>query len=295
MKQPPRPILPQHERASLLAALAAVDYVVIFDEDTPESLINEVRPDILVKGEDWRDKGVVGRECVEAGGGQGHTRAAGGGRFDHRYRQTRPGRLLGRGEVNDIERWLRESARLKIEVAETQSELVQNAAKRIAQALREGNRVYLMGNGGSAADAQHIAGELINRFLLDRGPLPVMALTTDTSVITSVANDYGFAEIFSKQIAALVQGGRRRLGHVDVGQLAQRRHGDAPRARDGRRDRRPHRQDRRRDGEVLRLSACACPSTYTPWIQETHIALGHAICDIIERTIFEGSHTIGGF
>jgi D-sedoheptulose 7-phosphate isomerase len=196
--------------------------------------------------------------------------------------------------VNDIERWLRESARLKLEVAETQSELVQNAAKRVAQALREGNRVYLMGNGGSAADAQHIAGELINRFLLDRGPLPVMALTTDTSVITSVANDYGFAEIFSKQIAALCKEGdvvwgmstsgnspnvvtalrlAREMGAVTVGLTG------------------------KSGGEMVKYcDYCVCvPSTYTPWIQETHIALGHAICDIIERTIFEGSHTIGGF
>jgi D-sedoheptulose 7-phosphate isomerase len=196
--------------------------------------------------------------------------------------------------VNDIERWLKESARLKIEVAETQSELVQNAAKRIAQALREGNRVYLMGNGGSAADAQHIAGELINRFLLDRGPLPVMSLTTDTSVITSVANDYGFAEIFSKQIAALCKEGdvvwgmstsgnspnvvtamrlAREMGAVTVGLTG------------------------KTGGEMIKYcDFCICvPTTYTPWIQEIHICLGHAICDIIERTIFEGSHTIGGF
>jgi len=195
--------------------------------------------------------------------------------------------------VNDIERWLIESARIKSEVARTQSDVAEAAAKRIAQALREGNRVYLMGNGGSAADAQHIAGELINRFLLDRGPLPAVALTTDTSVITSVANDYGFGEVFSKQIAALVSEGdvawglstsgtspnvvsalrlAREMGAVTVG-LTGMTGGDMKQYCD----------------------YCICvPSNLTPWVQETHIALGHAIVDIIERTIFEGSHTMGG-
>ena len=195
--------------------------------------------------------------------------------------------------MNDLARWLRESARLKIEVADTQSEVMAEAAARIAQALKEGNRVYLMGNGGSAADAQHLAGELINRFQLDRGPLPAIALTTDTSVITSVANDYGFGEVFAKQVAALVKEGdivwglstsgrspnvvtamrlAREMGAVTVG-LTGKNGGDM----------------------VNYCDYCIfVPSTQTPLIQETHIAVGHAICDVIERTIFEGSHTIGG-
>lgn len=195
--------------------------------------------------------------------------------------------------MNDSERWLRESARIKTEVADSQSEAIEAAAVRIAQALREGKRVYLMGNGGSAADAQHIAGELINRFLLDRGPLPAVALTTDTSVITSVANDYGFAEVFSKQVAALVTEGdvvwalstsgtspnvvtamrlAREMGAVTVGLTG-------------------------KTGGDLKQYCDYCvmvPSNVTPWVQETHIAVSHAICDVIERTIFEGSHTIGG-
>jgi D-sedoheptulose 7-phosphate isomerase len=195
--------------------------------------------------------------------------------------------------MNDSERWLRESARIKLEVADTQSETIEAAAVRMAQALREGKRVYLMGNGGSAADAQHIAGELINRFLLDRGPLPAVALTTDTSVITSVANDYGFAEIFSKQVAALVTEGDvvwalstsgtspnvvaavrlgREMGAVTVGLTG------------------------KTGGEIKQYCdyCVLVPSNVTPWVQETHIAIAHAICDVIERTIFEGSHTMGG-
>ncbi len=196
--------------------------------------------------------------------------------------------------MNDIARWLTESARIKTEVAQTQSDVVEQAAKRIAQALREGNRVYLMGNGGSAADAQHIAGELINRLLLDRGPLPAMALTTDTSVLTSVANDYGFAEIFAKQIAALVKEGDIVWGlstsgnspNVVTAMRLAREMGATTIGLTG-----------KSGGEMIKYCdfCVRVPSTTSPLIQETHIALGHAIVDMIERAIFEGSHAIGGY
>jgi D-sedoheptulose 7-phosphate isomerase len=195
--------------------------------------------------------------------------------------------------MNDIERWLKESARIKIEVAETQGELVEAAAMKIATALRQGHRIYLMGNGGSAADCQHIAGELINRFLLDRGPLPAIALTTDTSVLTSVANDYGFTEIFAKQIAALIKEGDVAMGLSTSGNSPNvvkalslaREMGAVTIGLTG------------RTGGEMKQYCDYCimvPSNLTPWIQETHISLSHAICDIVERTIFEGSHTIGG-
>src|SRR5450759_2268683 len=77
----------------------------------------------------------------------------------------------------------------------------------LTTALKAGNKILLFGNGGSAADAQHIAAEFINRFVIERPPLPAIALTTDTSVITSIGNDYDFSEIFSKQIRALGQPG----------------------------------------------------------------------------------------
>ena len=198
---------------------------------------------------------------------------------------------LEEANVNNIQRWLRESAEVIATLADTQSDLIAETAGRIAKSLAEGNRVYLMGNGGSAADAQHIAGELINRFLLDRGPLPALALTTNSSVITSVANDYGFPEIFSKQVAALVKEGdvawglstsgnspnvvsalrlAREMGAVTVGVTG-------------------------RTGGAMKqyCDYCICvQSDSTPFIQEAHAVVGHAICDYIERTIFEGSHYI---
>lgn len=82
-----------------------------------------------------------------------------------------------------------------------------NVIEVITSALKAGNKILLFGNGGSAADAQHLAAEFVNRFIIERPPLPAIALTTDTSVITSIGNDYDFSEIFSKQVRAIGQPG----------------------------------------------------------------------------------------
>ena len=99
-----------------------------------------------------------------------------------------------------------ESAQLKLSAAQTLSAPIIAAARLLADALRSGGKVLACGNGGSAADSQHFAAELINRFERERAPLPALALTTDTSNLTSIANDYAYVEVFSKQLRAL---GRR--------------------------------------------------------------------------------------
>jgi len=165
------------------------------------------------------------------------------------------------------------------------------AARLLDKALAAGGRLYVCGNGGSAADAQHIASELINRFLLDRGPLPALALTTNGSVLTSVANDYGFTEIFAKQIAALVKEGDIAWGLSTSG--------NSPNVVQA------LRLAREMGGVTVGLSGrtggamkehcdfCICvQSDSTPFIQEAHSVVGHAICDYVERMIFEGSHYI---
>ena len=101
----------------------------------------------------------------------------------------------------------KESSRVKDTfINENLSKLV-NIIEALTAALKAGNKILLFGNGGSAADAQHIAAEFVNRFVIERPPLPAIALTTDTSVITSIGNDYDFSEIFSKQIRAIGQPG----------------------------------------------------------------------------------------
>lgn len=152
-------------------------------------------------------------------------------------------------------------------------------------ALRRGNKILFAGNGGSAADAQHLAGELVSRFNYDRPGLPAFALTTDTSVLTAIGNDYGFEHLFARQIEAVgVRGdvfigistsGRspnvlralrtaREKGLVTVG-FTGRGGGDMPALCD----------------HCLRV-----PADATPRIQEGHISLGHTLCWLIERAIF---------
>jgi len=156
----------------------------------------------------------------------------------------------------------------------------------VTAALKAGNKILLFGNGGSAADAQHLAGEFVNRFIIERPPLPAVALTTDTSVITSIGNDYDFSEIFSKQIRAIGQKGdiawgmstsgtsanvvkametAKKIGMVTIGLTG----------RDG--------------GEIARIvdHALIVSSTSTPRIQEVHITVGHAICEMVDFKLFQ--------
>ena len=103
-------------------------------------------------------------------------------------------------------RGLEDHGRLASQLGQ-QVDLLQNIARAIITAIEDGHRVYVLGNGGSAADAQHIAAELVGRFKRERRPLPAVALTTDTSNLLSISNDYGFAHVFTRQDEALVQPG----------------------------------------------------------------------------------------
>ena len=102
-----------------------------------------------------------------------------------------------------IAKMLKEGADLRLQMMETMTAGILEAAQTIAHAFKAGRKVLLFGNGGSAADAQHIAAEFMNRFQIERPPLPAIALTTDTSILTSISNDYAFDEGFWKQVKAL--------------------------------------------------------------------------------------------
>jgi D-sedoheptulose 7-phosphate isomerase len=156
----------------------------------------------------------------------------------------------------------------------------------VTAALKAGRKILLFGNGGSAADAQHIAGEFINRFLIERPPLPAIALTTDTSVLTSIANDYDFSDIFSKQIRAIGQTGDIAWGMSTSGSSANvLKAFDAARkigmitigltGKDG--------------GEIAKhVDYSLNVSTgNTPRIQEVHITVSHVICELIDVKLFQ--------
>ena len=130
-------------------------------------------------------------------------------------------RPVWRQPLRDVaEAIFRESARLQLAFLEGHLDLVVRAAAAITEVLRAGGKVLLFGNGGSAADAQHIAAELVNRFLLDRPALSAIALTTDSSILTSISNDRDYAEVFARQVEALGRPGDVAIGISTSGQSA---------------------------------------------------------------------------
>ncbi len=151
--------------------------------------------------------------------------------------------------------------------------------------LRAGNKILLAGNGGSAADAQHIAGEFLCRLNFDRNPLPVIALTTDTSVLTAIGNDYGFDRIFERQVRGLGRQGDVFLAISTSGRSpnilsalrAAREMGVTTIGFTGSSD----------SAMVALCDLCLrAPSDATPYIQQIHIVAAHAICGLVERELF---------
>ncbi|QUX98235.1 phosphoheptose isomerase [Marinomonas sp. CT5] len=165
---------------------------------------------------------------------------------------------------------------------------VEEACQVCLKAYQNGGKLLIAGNGGSAADAQHIAGELISRFYFDRPALPGIALTTDTSIITAIGNDYGYENLFSRQIE-----GNGKAGDVFLGISTS---GNSPNILKG--------IEAAKDmgittigltGQTGGKMADQCdlcikiPSTSTPRVQESHIIIGHIICAYIEQVIFKGN------
>jgi D-sedoheptulose 7-phosphate isomerase len=159
------------------------------------------------------------------------------------------------------------------------------AAQLIAQAILQRNKLIIFGNGGSAADAQHMAAEFVNRFLMERPELPAVALTTDSSAITAIANDYSFEEVFSKQVKALGREGDVALGLSTSGRsanvlqalLAARDRGLKTIALLG---------NNRREAGPLCDIVISVPSSHTPRVQEMHGLAIHIICELVDNILF---------
>ena len=183
-----------------------------------------------------------------------------------------------------IENQLRASAELKRKMADTVVDSMLQAIETVIHALQSGGKVLLCGNGGSAADSQHIAAELVGRFKKDRKGMPAIALTTDTSILTSVANDFGYEEIFRRQVEALGEQGDVLIGISTSGRSKNvvlaiqkaREMGIVTIALIG------EAMGPVSDAADITVSI---PSTDTPRIQEGHITFGHILCDLVERAI----------
>jgi D-sedoheptulose 7-phosphate isomerase len=177
---------------------------------------------------------------------------------------------------------LREGAELRMVVARHCNNAIFEAASLIAMCFRSGGKLLLFGNGGSAADAQHLAAEFVGRFVRERGGLAAVALTTDSSILTAVGNDYGFDQIFARQIQALA-----RPGDVVV---AISTSGNSPNILEG------VRAARKANAKTIGLSgrgggalateadlAITIASSNTARIQECHIAVGHLLCELTDE------------
>lgn len=185
----------------------------------------------------------------------------------------------------DVRSRLRELAELASEVAESplSAELEQVAAVTIA-ALRAGCRLYFCGNGGSAADAQHLAAEYVVRFGRDRAGLAAVALTTDSSLLTAAGNDLGFASVFARQVEALGREGDVLFLHSTSGESENLlRAADAARARGMRTVAFLAKGGGRLRERVER--ALVVPTDSTPRAQELHLAMGHAVCELVDRAL----------
>ncbi len=182
----------------------------------------------------------------------------------------------------EIAKRLQESAQVSSALAESKIDAIERIISLITSAYRVGGKVVLFGNGGSAADAQHIAGELVGKFKLDRQALPAIALTTNTSILTAVANDYGYETVFSRQVEALVNEKDVVIGISTSGdspnvieaiKMAKKKGAKTIGLTGG---------DGGKLAEVADL-VLAVPSDNTPRIQETHITIGHIVCELVER------------
>jgi D-sedoheptulose 7-phosphate isomerase len=167
------------------------------------------------------------------------------------------------------------------------SAAIERACELIARALADDRKLLLCGNGGSAADSQHLAAEFTGRFVNDRRPLAALSLTTDTSALTCIANDYDFEEIFSRQIAALGRAGDCLLAISTSGNSA-----NVVRAAETARSAGIHTIGLlgRDGGKLAKLCdlAIVVPSASTARIQEAHIFIGHALCAMVEKALNVG-------
>ena len=280
-----RPFLSQDDRRKVLLGLKSVDEVVIYEELTPENLILRLKPDVLVKGGDWKTDEIVGADFVTNRGGKVYSLPLTGGYSSSKIVSRIRGDA-GRetGEVRHLEHGLSQHLEVFERLLATQTESIDTCARVLSDVFGSGHKLLVCGNGGSAADAQHIAAEFVGRFERERRALPAISLTTDTSALTAIANDYAFDRVFSRQVEALASAGDCLLGISTSGNspnvisavMAARKLGCKVIGLTG------------EDGKKL-ASLCDAvvmvPSGRTARIQEAHIAVAHYWCEVLDLEI----------
>src|SRR3972149_3569701 len=181
-----------------------------------------------------------------------------------------------------------QSAEVKLSFVKKNVKTIISVVELIVDAFQEGNKVMLFGNGGSAADAQHIAAEFVNRFMIERPPLPALALTTDTSVITSIGNDYNYDQIFLKQIKALGKEGDIAWGISTSGNSPNVLKALKEAKKMGLKTIGLTGKDGGKTGKMVDFHLNV-ESDVTARVQETHITLSHVICELVDIKLFNPS------
>ena len=292
LKGPARPILNQEERAAILLGLRSVDFVVLFDSLLPVDTLAAIKPQIHCKASDYVASELPEAAVIEQFGGttkilphvSGYSSSQIAERVLSKSTAPHDNSVDGTGDAsNDVLRLLLAGSNVLRQTAWNLRTHLIEAAAVIGDALRNQRKILVCGNGGSAADAQHFAAELVGRYRAERQPWPAIALTVDTSILTAVGNDYGFDQVFSRQVMALGGMGdvliaistsgkspnvlraveaAKGLGISTIGLTG---HGDSALAR----------------AVDINLHVS---SNETSLVQQTHIAILHLFCELFEQS-----------
>ena len=282
-----RPVQSAEARRAVLLALKPVDEVVVFDELTPERIISEIKPDVLVKGGDWKEEEVVGGDFVKANGGEVHTLPLVDGFSTTKMIEASSGEQSGVDRSGDlVESSFLEHAETLNRLTEGGLDAVRKCGDLIVTTFKAGNKVLVCGNGGSAADSQHIAAEFVGRYETERRSLPAIALTTDTSALTAISNDYDFERVFARQVESLAAEGDCLIAISTSG--------NSPNVLAA------IMEARKKGVKIVGLAgaggkklaslsdaAVLVPSKRTARIQEAHITIAHIWCEMVDRWIVE--------
>lgn len=285
IKGPGRPLQTQEARRTVLLGLRAVDEVFIFGELTPERLIQEVKPDVLVKGGDWKVEEIIGADFVLKNGGKVYSLPLLAGFSTTSIAERMDSTAKTFDDTGSlVERSLFQHIDVFENLTSTFKETIDECASLLIETVRSGGKVLICGNGGSAADAQHIAAEFVGRYESERRALPAIALTTDTSALTALANDYSFESVFARQVEALASPGDCLIAistsgnspNVIAAVMAARRQGCRVIGMTG------------ANGKKLASLSDACllvPSERTARIQEAHITVAHIWCELVDADV----------
>jgi D-sedoheptulose 7-phosphate isomerase len=288
----PRPFFSQQDRAVILENLRFVDEVRIFDETTPERLIEEIKPDVLVKGGDWKTSEIVGADFVEKNGGKvfslplkdDYSSSAVVEKIRSAQNEEKTPATNSKSKSNLPRKSLEAHVEVFQRLLQTEIPNIERCGEVILKTLESGNKILICGNGGSAADAQHIAAEFVGRYETERKALPAIALTTDTSALTALANDYSFERIFARQVEALARPGDLLIAistsgnspNVTSAVMTARQIGCRTLGMTG------------AAGKKLASLCDECilvPAMRTARIQEAHITIAHIWCETVDEKL----------